>query len=641
MSGRLDQGSSRAKLVPRFVIFGIVVAIVVVSLGIRLFDLQVARGAYYQTLSAAQQTTTIPIKTSRGLIYDRKGRLVADNVPTFAVKVRPADLPADQREDVTQRLGQILGMPAQQIIETIDSSIGSDFDLVTIKQDIPTETARVIAQDHLDLPGVYVDVEARREYLYGPLLSHILGFEGAISGAQYATLKDQGYQNDDWIGKAGVEQTFESQLRGTYGSEKVEQDSQGRVTQVLDTIKQPQEGDSLELTIDVGTQRIAEKALRWAMNLAGIKRGVFIVMNPQTGEVLAMVSLPDYNDNLFANGISTADYQKLLRDPNDPLHNFAMQDQFPPGSTYKLVTGAGALQDGDITPRTLIHTQSFLSIGKYRYYDWNHIGFGNITIFDGFAHSSDTFFYQLAGMLGIDRLSYWAHEWGFGAKTGIDLPNEASGIVPSNAWKERVFNGQPIYPGETYQAGIGQGYDMITPLQLIDAYSALANGGKLYRPQIVRRILDSNGNVVQDFQPDLIRTLPISQDVLRTMRVAARNVPVSRHTYNLVDLPVVMAGKSGTAEFGLRDKEGRLPFHSWFVGFTPKDWHKHPTTDPNGFEAVKGTDSQLAFLAFAYDSRTIGNAATEIVKYFLQMYYHTGVDLRIDSLLTVGNHYGN
>jgi len=267
MNSRLDQGNNRARLVPRFVLFGVVVAIVVAGLGIRLFDLQVARGGYYQGLSAAQQTKTIPVKTSRGLIYDRKGRLVADNVPTFAVKIRPADLPADQRETVTQRLGQILDMPPQQIIETIDSSIGSDFDLVTIKPDVPTETARVVAQDHLDLPGVYVDVEARREYLYGPLLAHILGFEGAISGPQYLELKNQGYQNDDWIGKAGVEQTFESQLRGTYGSEQVEQDAQGRVTRVLQTTKQAEEGDSLELTIDVQTQRIAEKALRWVIKI--------------------------------------------------------------------------------------------------------------------------------------------------------------------------------------------------------------------------------------------------------------------------------------------------------------------------------------------------------------------------------------
>jgi membrane peptidoglycan carboxypeptidase len=181
----------------------------------------------------------------------------------------------------------------------------------------------------------------------------------------------------------------------------------------------------------------------------------------------------------------------------------------------------------------------------------------------------------------------------------------------------------------------------VTPLQLIDAYSALANGGKLLKPQIVHRVLAPDGSVVQQFKPQLIRNLPISQDTLRVMRVAARDVEVVRHTYNLVDLPVVTAGKSGTAEFGIRDSKGRLPFHSWFVGFVPEDWHKHPDTDPDGFEAVKGTDSQLAFLAFAYDSQTLGNAATEIAKYFLQLYYHTSVDLRIRSLLTKDNFYGN
>jgi penicillin-binding protein 2 len=641
MNGPGDQLGSRARLLPRFIIFGVAVAIVVGALGIRLFDLQVARGSYYTDLSDAQQTATVPVTTTRGLIYDRKGRLVADNVPTFAVKIRPADLPDEQRQVVVGRLSQILAMPTQQIIEAIDSNSGSSFDLVTIKSDVATETAREVAQDHLDLPGVYVDVSARRDYLYGPLLAHIVGFTGAISADQYQGLKSQGYQNDDQIGKAGVEETYEQQLRGTYGSQEVEQDAQGRTVRVLKTVKPAQEGDNLELTVDVDIQRQAEKALRWGMNVAGLKRGVFLVMNPQTGEILAMVSLPSYDDNQFAKGISTTDYQKLLKDPDEPLHNFAIQDVFPPGSTYKLVTGSGALQDGKITPQTRIQTESFLTIGRYRYYDWNHTGFGAITIYKGFAHSSDTFFYQLAGMLGIDRLAYWAHEWGFGQKTGVDLPNEATGIVPSNQWKEQVFNGQPIYPGETYQAGIGQGYDMVTPLQLIDAYSALANGGKLLKPQIVHRVLAPDGSVVQQFKPQLIRNLPISQDTLRVMRVAARDVEVVRHTYNLVDLPVVTAGKSGTAEFGIRDSKGRLPFHSWFVGFVPEDWHKHPATDPDGFEAVKGTDSQLAFLAFAYDSQTLGNAATEIAKYFLQLYYHTSVDLRIRSLLTKDNFYGN
>ena len=222
-------------------------------------------------------------------------------------------------------------------------------------------------------------------------------------------------------------------------------------------------------------------------------RGVVIVMNPQTGEILAMVSLPTYDNNVFARGISSADYQALLDDPDRPLLNFAISEQYPPGSTYKLVTGTGALAGRhDQRPRPCSRPRAYLAIGRYKYWDWNQRGFGPLNIYGGFAHSSDTFFYQIAGMLGIDRLGLLGHQFGFGEPTGIDLPGEAGGIVPTNEWKQGVFN-QPIYPGEVYQAGIGQGYDMATPLQLLNAYCALANGGTLYRPQIVRRVLAPDG----------------------------------------------------------------------------------------------------------------------------------------------------
>ena len=211
-----------------------------------------------------------------------------------------------------------------------------------------------------------------------------------------------------------------------------------------------------------------------------------------------------------------------------------------------------------------------MTLGGTRFYDWNHAGFGLCNINCGFGHSSDTFFFQLAGMLGADRLAYWARQYGFGAPTGIDLPGEVSGIVPNNKWKMNAF-GQPMFQGETYQAGIGQGYDVVTPIQLINAYAALANGGKLYRPQIVRNVIGPDGKVITPFKPDLIRRLPLSQATLRTMRIAARHVVTLRHTYNLVDMPVKVAGKSGTAEFGTRDSKGRLPFHSWFAGFVPKN----------------------------------------------------------------------
>jgi penicillin-binding protein 2 len=319
----------------------------------------------------------------------------------------------------------------------------------------------------------------------------------------------------------------------------------------------------------------------------------------------------------------------LIEDPNRPLVNFAISEQYPPGSTYKLVTAAGALMDNIVQPRQLLETAPYLEIGPYRYPEWNRRGFGPLDVYGGFAHSSDTYFYQLAGGLGADRLAYWANEFGFGQRTGIDLPAEARGIVPTNEWKRSVF-GSDVYPGEVYHAGIGQGFDAATPLQVLNAYCALANGGFLYKPQVVRRVLSGDGSVVQDFRPELLKTVDVDPDVLRIMRVAAREVVTSRHTFNLVDLPLVVAGKTGTAEFGQRDGDGRLPFHSWFVAFVPE------FSDTQEGDPAK-TDSELAIVAFAYSSNTKGNAATEIVKYFLQQHYDLGVDLTKPELLRTYN----
>jgi penicillin-binding protein 2 len=234
-------------------------------------------------------------------------------------------------------------------------------------------------------------------------------------------------------------------------------------------------------------------------------------------------------------------------------------------------------------------------------------------------------------MLGIDRLGYWAHQYGFGAPTGVDLPGEVAGIVPTNAWKQEAL-GAEIFPGETYQAGIGQGYDAVTPLQLINAFAALANGGTLYQPQIVREIVGPDGEIVRPFERKILRKLDVKPSVLRTMRNAARETVLLRHTYNLVDLPIKIAGKSGTAEFGTPDSKGRLPYSSFFVGFTPKD-PVHGSFDK--------ADSRLVVMAFAHDSRTKGNAATEIVKYFFQLHYGIEKDYRLTELLERGNFYTN
>ncbi|HEV7605387.1 MAG TPA: penicillin-binding protein 2 [Candidatus Limnocylindrales bacterium] len=629
MSVYLDDRPKPVRSLSRFLTFALIVVIALSGMTARLFYLQVVDGGRLATLATHNRTVLEALPAPRGVIYDRNGRALVTNVPTFVVKLRPSDLPLDQRQGVVDRLAALLGLPAADINATIDGNPGSAFDLVRIATDVTESTARLIAEAGADLPGVAVAVEARREYTDGPLTSQLLGYTGPVSGDQYLSLKASGYLPDDLIGKVGIEAQYEAQLRGVYGSQSVEQDPSGRKTQVLQTITQAQPGDSLTLTIDTKEQQRAQTALQWAMKTVGIKRGVVIVMNPQTSEILAMVSLPSYDNNQFARGISNADYAKLLNDPDKPLLNHATQAHYPPGSTYKLVAGTGALADKKITATTKVATRGFLTLGSTRFYDWNHRGFGACNIYCGFGHSSDTFFFQMAGKLGIDRLGYWAAQYGFGQKTGIDLPGEVPGIVPTNQWKQDAL-GSKIFPGETYQAGIGQGYDVVTPIQLINAYAALANGGTLHQPQIVRDIVGPDGTVVRPFSPKIVHKLNVPASVLRTMRNAARSTVTLRHTYNLVDLPIKVAGKSGTAEFGLKDSKGRLPFSSWFVGFVPKD-ARHGS--------FNGTDSQLMVLAFAYDSRTIGNVATEIVKYYLQLHFGIKKDYRLPNLLKRGNFY--
>ena len=616
MSTFYDERPRLPRSLGRFVAFGLVVVLILGTFTVRLAYLQVAQGAQYGAQAYANMTSLEPIQSTRGIIVDRAGRPLVENVPTFSIEVIPADLPFPQRSDVVGRLAQLLHLSTTQINETIDANAGAVFDGVKIAANVSQSTAQLIAEDHLELPGVQVVVDSRRQYTYGSLLSQVLGYTAPIDASQLQALQSQGYLPNDMIGQTGLEAQYEQLLRGTYGVQQVERDATGRPLQVLSTLQQPQAGDTLQLSIDLKMQEQAQTALEWGLQTAGLKEGVVIVMNPQTGEVLAMVSLPTYNDNAFEQGISTQAYQALVGDPNHPLLDHAIGEIYPPGSTYKLVTGSAVLADGKLGPDQTLQTYGQLTLDGQVFRDWNGVGFGPLTVAGGYAQSSDTFFYQAAALVGIDRLAYWAHQFGFGSPTGIDLPGEATGIVPSNEWKMQTF-GQPIFPGETYLAGIGQGYDAVTPIELLDAYCALANGGKLYQPQVVRQVLGPTGQVVQAFAPKLRAQVKIDPSILAYIREAAREAVVIRHTGNVVDMPLYVAGKTGTAQYGTVRIGGHLPIHSWFVGFV----------SPSGDFAK--TDSQLAILAFTYDtSNSIGNPSTEIVKYFLQMHYGIKQDYR-------------
>jgi penicillin-binding protein 2 len=611
----------------RFAAFGAVVALLLAVLVARLFEVQVVDGAVYAARVAADRTVEIAVPAARGLLFDRAGRPVAVNAPAWTISIRPADLPEPEREGTLALLADVTGADVGRMEARLDDYSGSPLDLVPVVRGLSRQTALLVAEKADRLPGVTIEVDTRREYLdetgseNGELLAHLIGYTGRVEADELARLRPAGYLPDDTVGRAGVEASFEEELRGVYGLQLAERDAQGRVVQVLDTVREPRAGTNLMLTIDARTQRLATQALEWGMEVAGVSQGVTIVMNPQNGEILAMVSLPTYDANAFAAGISTAEFETYLADPNLPLRNHAISDIYPPGSTYKLVTSIAALEEGITTPEQQWPTYACFQIpgapeGECLF-DWNRQGFGPLALVDAFAESSDTFYYQLAIELGIDRLAAWAGELGFGQLTGIRLPGEEAGIIASTDWARRQGR-SGVFTGELAQAGIGQNVIAVTPMQLLNAYAAVANGGRLMEPQIVLGETDASGALIRRYEPRLIRTLAVDPSTLQTMRVAAREVITSGHAYNISDLqlPGALSGKTGTAEFGELTAEGTLPFHSWFVAYLPS--------------AEGTTDAELAVVTFTHAAVVPGNVSAEVVKYFLQLHYGLGQDLRLD-----------
>ncbi|MDQ3880139.1 MAG: penicillin-binding protein 2 [Chloroflexota bacterium] len=626
MSETTASGGELRRSGRRFTAFAVATVLVFATLSARLFQLQILGGGFYAD-EAAVREVEIPIPAPRGLVFDRDGRRLVANVPSWTIRIRPANQPPEVASAVLARLGALTHTRAADLRARLDAYRGSPYDAVPVIRGVERSVAMVVAEESDGLPGVEVSVEPIRQYLDGEgnvdgsMLAHILGYTGPIDAEELAARADDGYLPDDLVGKTGVEASFEDVLRGTYGSQLVEGDVSGRTVKVLDTLADPVPGRSVMLTIDTDIQRMATDALRWGMEVAGVRQGVTIVMNPQTGEILAMVSLPSYDNNAFASGIDPQRFAEYLDDGNRPLRNHAIQDIYPPGSTYKLVTALAALEEGVTAP-----SQRWPTYGCYQIpgapageclHDWNRAGFGPLDITDAFAVSSDTFFYQMAVKLGIDRLATWGNELGFGEPTGIALPDEASGTVPSTRWAQSQGR-EGVYTGEVAQAGIGQNVVDVTPLQLLNAYAALANGGHLMRPMIVRGETDGSGELTRSYQPELIRDIAASPENLRTLRVAAREVITTGHAYNIKDVPLpgMLSGKTGTAEFGEPLPDGGLPFHSWFVAYLP--------SQPGA------TDAELAVLTFTYAATVPGNVSTEVVKYFLQQYFDVARDYRLD-----------
>ena len=581
------------------------------------------------TLSDGHRIVEQIIAPPRGLILDRAGRVLAENIATYAVQIRPGDLPLTIRPEVVNRLAEILSIDPVRITMTLDRATGSIWEPVRIASVVDERITRFIEEERAALPGVETIFEARRAYPLGELTSQVVGYVGRIDALELSALAATGYNELDYIGRAGVEQSYEEVLRGTPGIRQIEIDAQGRVVRELGVTKLPIAGKSVVLTIDAEAQQRAFDALSWGVKAAGNKQGVVTSMNPQNGEIIAMASLPTYDNNLFSAGITTEQYQKYLENKNAPLLNHAIGSHFPPGSTYKLVTYSCALDESVVREDETLASLPYLEVGDQKFYEWNRSGFGRrLTPAQGFSYSSAVVTYQLAQRLKIDRLADCGRAWGFGRPTGIDLPNEIGGLVPDQDWARSAIS-RTLYDGEVLQSALGQGYDLATPLQVLNSFSALANGGTLWQPRVVLEIREPDGTLVETTTPVAAANVGMRSSTLTEMRRASRLVVTNVYmTKNLGQLPLFLTGKTGTAEYGVRDKQGRLPYHHWISGFVA------PTDD------WRRTDSDFAYVVFMHGSNTASNAAIEVLKRYLQLQYDFTRDYRIPGAMSIGNYYG-
>ena len=559
---------------------------------------------------------------------DRSGRVLAKNIAVYAVQIRPGDLSLTIRAQVVKTLGEILNMDPVRIITLLDRSAGSLWEPIRIANNVNERAARLISEERATLPGVETIVESRRVYPYGTLISHIVGYVGRIDGVEASTLAPAGYTVVDFIGRAGVEASYEEALRGTPGIRQVEVDAKGRLVRILGVTKPPINGASLTLTIDIEAQQRATTALEWGLKSARTQEGVVASINPQNGEIIALASLPTYDNNDFSAGISNAKYQKYLANKYSPLLNHAVGSHFAPGSTYKLVTFSCALDANLATPSTRFQSTAYLEVDGERFYEWNRAGFGRtLTPSDAYSWSSNVVTFQLARLLRIDRLATCGRQWGFGAPSGIDLPSEISGLVPDQTWARSTIN-RGLYNAEVLQSAQGQGYDLVTPIQVLNSFAALANSGTLWRPHVVLHITHTDGSITP-ITPVVNGEVGMKESTYREMRLAGRKMALNPGpSQGISRMPLFVSAKSGTAEYGVRDSLGRLPYHNWMGGFVAptNDWSKN--------------DSEFAYVVFMHGTNTAGNAAKEVTKYYLQLQFDLKRDYRTPGLLARGNFFG-
>ncbi len=538
---------------------------VLVSLGILPFLVllsvlwyrQVIQGDKYKDLSQRNYIRLVPLRACRGTVYDRKGRVLADTEPLFRIVIIPQELRS--RRETARKLAQLMGMEEAQILRKLKIHSFNPFKAVVIKDEVDMETVTAIEERKRELAGVFIQVEPRRAYPFPPLAGHLLGYLGRMSKEEIGQ-----YRGDELIGRSGIEKAFDAYLRGRSGGREVLVNFRGEQVSILGE-KEPRAGNDLILTIDKELQEVAERSLQG-------RRGAVVAIDPENGDILALVSSPNFDPNIFTRHLSRAEYDALDSDPGDPLVNRAISGLYRPASTFKIVTASAALEKGVVEAATCLECEGTYLRRGHPFRCWEERGHGRINVVDALAYSCDIFFYKIGEVLGVDNLSYFSRRFGLGELTGIELPYEKRGLVPAKGWRRRW------HLGEIFNLAIGQEESLkVTPLQMANLVAAVANGGTLFRPRLVKEIRSAEGELIKAIPVRKRGNLPCSSETLAAVNKGLwEAVNKDGGTGRRARLASVeVAGKTGTDQVVRRKfRPGeeipyRLRDHAWFVAFAP------------------------------------------------------------------------
>ncbi len=555
----------------------------------RLINLQIVKGAYYRERADINSERIVSIPSERGIIYDRNKIPLTQNIPSFSLAISPQDLPrtTPELEKIAKRLSELSGKSESEMYSILDDfrSNKNKYRSLIIQENLDYDAALLFQIEASDLPGVHIERGSKRLYYdnfsFDPIrplvsttvsnaksLSHVIGYLGKVNPTELQNLEEKGYLLSDSIGKNGIEKSYEEYLRGTYGRRRVEVDTSGK-QQVVLSEEPPQPGSHLVLAIDTKIQVKLEEIVQKNLQKLQKERAVAIAMNPNNGEILALVSWPSFNNNDFSGGIGAEKYKNYIEDKNLPLFDRAISGTYPSGSTIKPAIAAAALQEKIITQSTKIPSSGGIQVGPWFFPDWKTGGHGTTDVRKSLAESVNTFYYTIGGGdgsfvgLGIEKISEYLSLFGIGNPLGIDLPGEANGFIPSREWKESVKK-ERWYIGDTYNISIGQGDLLVTPLQVANMTASVANGGTLYRPHILKSWMDPKTKKETAFENIPIRTNFIDPYNFSVIRGGMRDCVTDGSCRRLAGLPIQVAGKTGTAQWN-STKEN----HGWFTSFAP------------------------------------------------------------------------